>query len=100
MFPEVSRRENGKGRPRQADRAVMDGILWVLRTGAPWQDLPERDPYRATRHRRFRAWARDGTLEGVLKALAEDLRDKGGLELSEAFIDGSFAGAKKGRLRG
>ncbi len=76
----------------------MDGILWVLRTGAPWQDLPERYPSRATCHRRFQAWARDGTLEGVLKALAEDLRDRGGLELDEAFIDGSFASAKKGAL--
>jgi hypothetical protein len=69
---------------------VLNGVLWVLRTGAPWHDLPERYPPYQTCHRRFQAWVRDGTLASVLHALAEDLRERGGLDLSECFIDGTF----------
>src|SRR6266852_6185924 len=38
------RRPDGRGRPWRDARAVLNGILWVLRTGAPWHDLPDRDP--------------------------------------------------------
>ena len=34
------RREDGRGRPWQDTRAVLNGVFWVLRTGAPWHDLP------------------------------------------------------------
>jgi transposase len=74
----------------------MNGILWILRTGAPWQDLPGRYPSRPTCHRRFQAWSTDGTLEKILQSLARDLQERGGLDLSETYIDGSFAAAKKG----
>jgi Putative transposase of IS4/5 family (DUF4096) len=59
------------------------GAQWhpvVLRTGAPWADLPERYPSYQTCHRRFQQW----------------VRDQGYLDLQEAFIDGSFAPAKQG----
>ena len=49
-----------------------------------------------TVHRRFQNWVRSKILEQVLLAVAQDLKDRGGLDLSEAFIDGSFAPAKKG----
>jgi transposase len=75
---------------------VLDGVLWVLRTGAPWHDLPERYPPYQTCHRRFQGWVRAGTLARMLAALCEDLRKRGGLDLSECFIDGTFVGAKKG----
>ena len=77
---------------------MLNGILWVLRTGAPWHDLPDRYPPYQTCHRRFQQWQRDGTLTGLLHALAEDLRDRGKLDLSETFIDASFSSAKKGAL--
>jgi len=72
--------------------------LWVLRTGAPWHDLPARYPPYQTCHRRFQQWGRNSTLTGVLTRLAEDLRDRGKLDLSETFIDASFSSAKKGAL--
>ena len=54
---------------------MLDGVLWALRTGAPWRDLPGRySPYQ-TCHRRFQAWVRDGTLKRVLAALTEYLRE-------------------------
>ena len=56
------RRPDGRGRPFRDARAVFNGILWVLRTGAPWHDLPDRYPPYQTCHRRFQQWQRDGTL--------------------------------------
>ena len=96
LIPEPPKRPDGKGRPWKDKRAVLNGILWILRTGAPWQDLPERYPPYQTCHRRFQIWVRNGVMEQVLKVLAEDLRIRGELDLSECFIDGTFIVAKKG----
>jgi transposase len=92
------RRPDGRGRPWTAPRGVLNGVLWVLRTGAPWHDLPRRySPYQ-TCHRRFQLWQRSGRLEVLLQRLAADLRDRGKIDLSEAFVDATFAGARKGAL--
>ncbi len=96
--PPEPRRSNGRGRPWKEARAVLNGILWILRTGAPWHDMPDRyQPYQ-TCHRRFQKFVKDGTLNNILQALAKDLRDRGGLDLTECFIDGTFVPAKKGVL--
>ena len=87
-----------RGRPRRPDRDVLDGVLWILKTGARWKDLPPQYPSYQTCHRRFQQWVRDGTLERTLQALAQDLKQRGGLDVREAFIDGTFSGAKKGAL--
>ncbi len=84
--------------PRDA-RQVLNGILYILKTGASWHDLPPRYGSFQTCHRRFQQWVREGILEGVLWALAEDLFARGQLDLAESFIDGSFIGAKKGALQ-
>ena len=89
-------RADGRGRPWRDPRAVLNGVLWILRTGAPWKDLPDRYPPYQTCHRRFQAWVRDGTLERVLVTLATDLQERGGIDVSECFVDGTFVGAKKG----
>src|SRR5438105_5549733 len=68
------------GRPWRDPRDVLNAVLWVLRTGAPWADLPRRYPPPSTCHRRFQQWARDGTLERLLRGLAEDLRSRGKLD--------------------
>ena len=96
LIPEPTPRKDGRGRPWKDRRAVLNGILWVLRTGAPWSDVPERYPSYQTCHRRFQQWVRSGVMKGVLEALARDLRARGVLDVEEAFIDGSFAPAKKG----
>jgi len=98
LLPKPRVREDGRGRPWRDPRDVLNGILWVLRTGAPWQDGPDRYPPYQTCHRRFQQWVRDGTLEQLLHALAHDLKERGGLDLSECFIAGTFAPAKKGGL--
>jgi transposase len=96
LIPELPRREDGRGRPWRDTREVMNGVLWILRSGARWQDLPDRFPPYQTCHRRFQQWVREGTLRKVLEALAEDLRTRGELDLSECFIDATFIVAKKG----
>jgi transposase len=90
------RRTDGRGRPWRDARAVVNGVLWILRTGAPWHDLPNRYPPSQTCHRRFQHGQRSGVLLQLLQKLAEDLRDRGKLDLSEAFVDASFSSAKKG----
>lgn len=99
VMPEPPRRADGRGRPWKPTRDVLNGVLWILRTGAQWQDLPDRYPSYQTCHRRFQAWVRDGTLERALETLAQDLKERGALDLSECFIDGTFVAAKKGGTR-
>ena len=93
------RRVDGRGRPWQDTRAVLNGILWVLGTGAQWRKPPEKYPSYQTCHRRFQQWVREGKLEQILRGLVEELRARGKLQLEEAFIDASFPGAKKGASR-
>src|SRR5689334_14603988 len=92
----MPRRADKRGRPWRRSREVLDGILWILRAGAQWADLPERYPPYQTCHRRFQRWVREGTFERLLEALAQDLKERGKLDLSECFIDGTFIMAKKG----
>lgn len=88
-----------RGRPRRDEREVVNGVLWILRSGARWSDLPDRFPPYQTCHRRFQEWVKDGKLKRVLEMLAEDLLTRGKLDLSECFVDGTFASAKKGASR-
>ena len=81
------RRGDGKGRPPRDARAVLNGVLWILRTGAPWKDLPPRYPPYQTCHRHFQKWQKDGRFEVILQVLAEDLVHRGKLDLSEGAID-------------
>ena len=84
------------GRPYRDPRDVLNGVLWVLRTGAPWEDLPARYPPYQTCHRRFQRWVQRGVLPKVLAALRRDLEKRGGIEDVEGFIDGTYVPAKKG----
>jgi len=69
------RRSDGRGRPWRDTQAVLNGVLWVLRTGAPWHDLPDRYPP-IKLPSPLQQWQRDGTLDRLLHALAEDLRTR------------------------
>jgi transposase len=92
------RRADKRGRPWQETRAVLNGVLWVLGTGAQWRELPGKYPSYQTCHRRFQQWVRSGKLEETLKQLARHLHERGQLNLEEAFVDATFANAKKGAL--
>jgi hypothetical protein len=92
------RRADNRGRPWHDTRSVLNGVLWVLGTGAQWRELPEKYPPYQTCHRRFQQWIRSGKLEEALKMLARHLHERGRLNLDEAFVDATFASAKKGAM--
>jgi transposase len=59
-----------RGVPRENDRRGLNGIFWVLRSGAPWRDLPDNfGPY-TTCYNRFVRWRRAGVWGGIMNALA------------------------------
>jgi transposase len=92
----------GRGRRRLDDRRVLNGIVWKLRTGVAWRDVPERYGPWATLATRFRRWSRDGTFERMLQAAQAGADAAGELDWLVS-IDSSIvrahqhaAGARKG----
>ena len=88
------------GRPRADDRGCLEGVLWVLRSGARWKDLP-RDPRHgfpspSTCWRRLCRWERAGVWLRLWRAFLDELDEAGRLDWSECFADATFAPAKKG----
>jgi transposase len=100
LIPDGPVRRDGKGRPWKDKREVLEGILWIVKTGARWRGLPKDYPPYQTCHRRFQAWVEEGVFEKVIEALAKDLQERGGIDMSECFIDGTFSLAKKGATCG
>ena len=94
-LPRMPRTARG-GRPWASQRSVVDGILWVLKTGARWRDLPAEYPSPSTCWRRLKRWDEDGTWLRVWRAIIAELDARGRLQWETAFIDGTFAPAKKG----
>jgi transposase len=73
--------KNGrKGKQWRDHRRVIDGILWRLRTGAPWRDVPERYGPWQTCYDRFVRWRQDGTWEMLLTRLQSEADPSGKLE--------------------
>jgi transposase len=85
-----------QGRPRANDRNTLNGILYVLRTGYRWEDVPREYGSPTTCWRRLRAWEEDGTWERIWRNLLTLLDELEKLEWTRAFLDGSFVPAKKG----
>ncbi len=88
-----------RGRPRADDRKTLNGILYVLRTGCRWEDVPREYGPPTTCLRRLKAWEEDGTWEKVWRGLLTLLDERKNLEWDRAFLDGSFIPAKKGDAR-
>jgi transposase len=82
----IAQKDETRGRPRQDMRAVLNGILWVCRTGAPWKDLPGRYPPYQTCHRYFQHWCKAGVWDKALYRIAVDLRDRGKIDITECFV--------------
>lgn len=87
-----------KGRPPQDKRQVLNGIVWICRTGAQWNEMPDKYPPYQTCHRYFQKWVDAGVWDTVLWEVAKDLKERGKIDITECFIDGTFASAKKGGL--
>jgi transposase len=95
LLPKPPKHRQG-GRPWIENRRVLEGILWILRSGARWQDLPEKYPHPSTCWRRLRDWEEQGVWLEIWRAFLSELNERQQLKWSESFLDGSFAPAKKG----
>ena len=86
-----------RGVPRVDDRRVLNGIMWVLRSGAPWRDLPERyGPY-TTCYNRFNRWRKKGIWDRLMDAIVEAY--DGNIQMidsSSVRVHQHAAGSKKG----
>lgn len=60
-----------RGVPRVDDRRVLNGIFWVLRSGSPWRDLPERYGPHTTCYNRFRRWSKAGVWDRLMDAITD-----------------------------
>jgi transposase len=81
------------GRPNHDHRTILNGILWVLRTGAPWRDLPERYGPVGTVSSRFYRWRQSGLWQRVLEALQVQADAAGLLDWDLHFVDASVVRA-------
>lgn len=86
------------GRPPVPDRACLEGIIFVLKTGMPWQMLPTRLGYGSgsTCWRRFHAWTRSGVWPELHRRLLRALGRRGRINLERAVIDSASVRALKG----
>jgi transposase len=86
------------GRPRADDRKTLEGIRWVLRSGARWQDVSREYGSPTTCWRRLREWEESGVWERLWRAVLATLQAEQKLDWAQVFLDGSFVPAKKGAL--
>lgn len=75
MIADLFPRRHPTGRPPREPRNVMNGILWILRTGAPWRDLPQEFGAWQTAWDRFNAWEREGVFDKALRRLQSKALD-------------------------
>jgi transposase len=90
------------GHPNNDHRTMINGMLWIDRTGAPWRDLPERYGKWSSVASRFYRWEKAGIWQHILEALQEESQAAGTVDWTVHFVDGTVirahqhaAGAKK-----
>ncbi len=91
------------GKPNNDHRTVVNGILWILRTGAPWRDMPERYGKWESAATRFYRWQKAGIWNQILERLQALADSQGKLDWEIHYVDGTVirahqhaAGGKKG----
>jgi transposase len=101
LLPRIERRFRYPGRKRVPDRQALTGILFVLKTGIPWEDLPQEMGCGSgmTCWRRLRDWNEAGVWERLHQVLLDELQDAGALDWSRAVVDSSHVRAKGGAPR-
>ena len=93
--PHIKPRGGKTGRKPKDARVMLNGCLWILNTGAPWRDLPERFGKCKTVYDYFSAWSDDGTFDRILQALHIRLDKDGGIDWDLWCVDGSSVRASR-----
>ena len=83
------------GRPRRGLRLMLDAALWIVRTGAPWRDLPDRLGPWQTAYEWFNRWSNDGTWDRILQDLQIRLDADGHIDWDLWCVDGSNVRASR-----
>jgi transposase len=78
-----------RGRPYHSHRQILNGILWLLATGAPWRDIPERFGPWSTIANRFYRWQRQGVWQHVFLSLLREADQQGQINWTLHFVDGT-----------
>ena len=91
----IPKRKAKTGRRPKDPRIMLNGIFWILGTGAPWRDLPERFGPCKTVHRYFSDWRRNGVFAKIIDALQMKLDAKGLIDWELWCVDGSSVRASR-----
>jgi len=81
------------------DRRVLNGIFWMLRSGAPWRNLPERYGQRTTCYNRFVRWRKAGVWDRMMDAIAAAHDGKKGIEIIVSVVPEAGSRSKSTRCR-
>lgn len=95
IAPLVPQRSGAMGRPSRRPREMVNAMLWILRTGAPWRDLPERFGPWQTAYHYFNQWRKAGVFDRILAALQIRLDAEGRIDWDLWCVDGSSIRATK-----
>ena len=86
--------QRGNGRSFRDHRTVCNGWFWILNTGSPWRDLPERYGPWKTAYNRFNRWRKEGLIDKMLEALQVRLDEDGRIDWDLWCVDGSSVRAQ------
>ena len=85
IWPLLPGKATDRGRAGSDNRITIEGILWIVRMGSPWRDLPTEFGKWGTVYQRFNRWAEKGVFDRIFEATSGDL------DLQTVQVDGSFA---------
>lgn len=87
----------GEGRPSKPNRIMLNGMLWKVKTGAPWRDLPEWFGAWKTVYSRYNLWSKEGIFQKIFDSLTSDadMQDTA-IDSTSCKVHQHAAGAKKG----
>jgi transposase len=87
--PLIPRSTARTGRPPSDPRLMLNGLFWILATGAPWRDLPERFGPWQTVYDHFRNWRKGGVFAAIIEALQVKLDNNGHIDWELWCVDGA-----------
>jgi transposase len=85
------------GRPREDDRRILNGLIWLARTGSQWAEIPRRYGAKSTVHDRFQEWVEAGVFKQAWALLLQEFDALEGIEWTWQAADGCIVKAPLGK---